>query len=158
MKSRSLILLASAACFGATGCESGSQGAATNHDAEVRAAMENFLTALNALDVAAIDTMFTEDVSAFVPTVQGYAVKGRAEMRTIFAGYAARFPDGPPPPTVPQDVVVTASDSLGVFSFVVPDSARGIVRRRTFVFRRADTGWRIAHYHASDFTAPIQKQ
>ncbi len=113
--------------------------------------MDHFLVALNNLDLVAIDSMFTDSVSAFVPTVQGHAVQGRTAMREIFVGYAARFPDGPPPATVPQKVVVSSSDSLGVVSFVVPDLERGIVRRRTFVFRRGDGGWRISHYHASDF-------
>ena len=120
--------------------------------------MDRFLVALNDLDIVAIDSMFTEDVTAFVPTAQGTAVKGRQEMRAIFEGYAARFPDGPPPPTVPQEVVVSSSDNLGLVSFVVPDVERGVVRRRTFVFRRTVQGWRISHYHASDFSGGTGNQ
>jgi ketosteroid isomerase-like protein len=135
----------------AQGCRPSNSADDLGGEKEVRQAMDRFLTALNTLDLVQIDSMFTDDVSAFVPSVQGTAVKGRAAMRQIFDGYAARFPDGPPPPTVPQDLVVFSSRGLGVVAFVVPDSARGVVRRRTFVFRRTPSGWRISHYHASDF-------
>jgi ketosteroid isomerase-like protein len=129
--------------------------AASAPETAVRAAMSRFLDALNGLDLDGMTALFTDDVTAFVPTAQGDRVNGKPAVTAIFRAYVDRVrAGGPAGRIVPLDLTVEAAGSLGVVTFNHRDPASGTVRRRTFVFRQAGGAWRISHFHASDFTAP----
>lgn len=131
------------------------RAAAAAPDTAVRAAMSRFLEALNGLDLDGITALFTDDVTAFVPTAQGDRVNGKAAVTAIFKAYVDRVrAGGPAGKIVPLDLAVEAAGSLGVVTFNHRDATSGTVRRRTFVFRQSGGAWRISHFHASDFTAP----
>jgi ketosteroid isomerase-like protein len=124
-------------------------------EAAVRAAMTEFMDALNALDVPRMDRAFADDVTAFVPAAQGGLVEGRAALTAVFR----RFVEKVRPTTsrltlVPEDERVEVSGSLGVVTFEIREPAAHVTRRRTFVFRRVGERWLISHFHGSDFTAP----
>lgn len=138
--------------FIGAGCAT-SAGRAPPTDSEpaVRAAMANFMDALNALDVARMDAAFTDDVTAFVPTAQADEVVGRAAVTRIFTVFADRTRLSKPRLNlVPEDERIAASPTLAVVTFQVRDTAPPMTHRRTFIFRRVGDRWLISHFHASD--------
>jgi len=121
----------------------------TNDEASVRMAMTNFMDALNALDLDRMTALFTDDITAFVPTAQPDRVEGRAALTEIFRKFVERASGRPN--IVPEDVHVEVSGSLAVVTFQVHGD---VTRRRTFVFRRVGREWKISHFHASDVHVP----
>jgi len=117
----------------------------TNDEAPVRMAMSEFMDALNALDLDRMTALFTDDITAFVPTAQPDRVVGRAAVTEIFRNFVARATARPN--IVPEDVSVEVSGDLAVVTFQVRSDT---TRRRTFIFRRVGREWKIAHFHASD--------
>lgn len=142
LASASLIALLTAATANAQ--------AASDIDA-VRAAMADFLAALNALDADRMAAFFTDDVTAFVPTAQPDRVEGRAAVSKIFRDFVARTKATTSRlHLVPEDLQAEASGRLGVVTFNIRDAEARVVRRRTFLFRHIGTRWLICHFHASD--------
>lgn len=123
-------------------------------EAAVRAAMNGFMDALNALDADRMATYFADDITGFVPLAQADRVEGREAMTRIFRNFAARTkPTTPRLNIVPEDTEVFVSGDLGVVSFNVREKSPDVTRRRTFVFVRHGDRWLIRHAHASDFFA-----
>jgi ketosteroid isomerase-like protein len=121
---------------------------------EVRAAVDGFIDALNRLDVAAMERHFADDVTAFVPQAQAELAVGRAAVTNIFRRFADRVrPTTPRLALEARDVRVAVGDPLAVVTLHVRDGDGRMLRRRTFVLRRADGRWRISHLHASDLPA-----
>lgn len=119
-------------------------------EAPARAAMLDFMEALNSLDVDRMAAFFTDDVTAFVPNAQGERVEGKAALVEIFRKYAeATRKTTARTNLVPEDLEVKAGREVAVVSFNLrsPDA----LGRRTFVFRREGSRWRIVHFHASTF-------
>jgi ketosteroid isomerase-like protein len=111
--------------------------------------MDGFVGALNALDIDRINSCFTDDVTAFVPTVRADRVSGKAAVAGIFRDYVdATKKSATRTNIVPEDTLVDVSGDLAVVSFNVRNP--GSVARRTFVFRREGSVWRISHFHASN--------
>jgi broad specificity phosphatase PhoE/ketosteroid isomerase-like protein len=141
--------------YGAPCCAAGPQGMSPSSDeVQVRAAMANFLEALNALDVARMDAAFTDDITAFVPTAQADEAVGRPAVTAIFRAFADRLrPTTPRLNIVAEDERVEASPTLAVVTFQVHERNPNVTRRRTAVFRRVGDRWLISHMHASDVAA-----
>lgn len=121
-------------------------------EASARAAMLDFLEALNSLDVDRMAAFFADDVTAFVPSAQAERVDGKPAVVEIFRRYAeATRKTTARTNVVPEDLAVDAGRDVAVVTFLwrSPDS----VARRTFVFRRQGPRWRIVHFHASAFRA-----
>jgi ketosteroid isomerase-like protein len=122
---------------------------------EVRAAMAEFMDALNALDIDRIDRGFAETVTAFVPTAQDSLVVGRPALTAIFRAFADRVrPTTPRLSLVPQDLRVLRRGELAVVTFQIIERVPLPTRRRTFVFQRTRGQWLIVHMHASDVVPP----
>ncbi|HKV07037.1 MAG TPA: nuclear transport factor 2 family protein [Thermoanaerobaculia bacterium] len=119
-------------------------------EASVRAAMTDFMEALNSLDVDGMAAFFADDVTAFVPNAQGPRVEGKAALVEIFRRYVeATRKTTARTNLVPEDLEVDAYRDVAIVSFNLPGpDAFG---RRTFVFRREGSRWRISHFHASTF-------
>ncbi len=116
-------------------------------DADVRAAMQGFMDALNALDGERIAAYFADNITAFFPTAQGERVNGKAAVVEIFRTYVAASTK--PTNLVPEDLQVTMSNDLAVVTFNIRNPA--VTSRRTFVWRRTGGRWLITHFHASNF-------
>jgi ketosteroid isomerase-like protein len=111
--------------------------------------MDGFMGALNALDIDRINACFTDDVTAFVPTVKADRVSGKAAVAEIFGAYVdATKKTAPRTNIIPEDTLVEVSGDIAVVTFNVRNPAS--VARRTFVFRREGGAWRISHFHASN--------
>jgi ketosteroid isomerase-like protein len=118
-----------------------------NDEAGVRAAMANFMDALNKLDGPRISACFAEDATAFFPVAQAQRAKGRAEIDAIFKRYV-EGQNGKTTNLVPQDMTVDVSHDMALVTFQIPG---GSTARRTFVLKRVGGRWLIAHMHASNF-------
>lgn len=122
----------------------------TGNDTPVRAAMDGFMEALNALDADHMATYFTDDITAFVPLAQGERVNGKAAVVEIFRRYCETTKKTTARTNiVPEDLAIDRNGDAAIVTFNVrsPDS----VQRRTFVFRRGGGKWLISHFHASIF-------
>ena len=120
----------------------------------VRAAVTGFMDALNRLDVPDMDRHFADDVTAFVPQAQAELAVGRGAVTGIFRRFADRVrPTTPRLALEARDVRVVVGDPLAVVTLHVRDGDGRMLRRRTFVLRRADGRWLISHLHASDLPA-----
>lgn len=121
-------------------------------EAAVRAAMNGFMDALNALDADRMSAYFANDITGFVPLAQADRVEGREAMSRIFRNFVAKTkPMTPRLNIVPEDTEVFVSGDIGVVSFNVREKSPEVTRRRTFVFARHGDRWLIRHAHASDF-------
>jgi ketosteroid isomerase-like protein len=127
-----------------TGCATATH---PNDEADVRAAMMNFMSALNDLDAARISASFAEDATAFFPVAQPQRAQGRAEIDAVFLRYF-EGQQGKKTNIVPQDMKIETGGDLALVSFQIPG---GSTARRTFVFRRTAGRWLITHMHASNF-------
>jgi len=121
-------------------------GCASVPRADVREAMADWMTALNALDEARIVEAFAEDATAFFPVVKAERVDGHAAIAEVFRQYVA----GSPKKTniVPEDLRVQQYGDVAIVTFNVHNPSA--MSRRTFVWRRDAHGWRIVHMHASN--------
>jgi ketosteroid isomerase-like protein len=121
-------------------------------EAGVRAAMASFMDALNALDADRITDAFADDATAFFPLAQPQRANGKAEIGAVFHAFVEKTkPSIAKLNLVPEDMQVTTSGDFALVTFQIKGR---ITARRTFVFRRTNGRWLIAHLHASDFKVP----
>jgi ketosteroid isomerase-like protein len=130
---------------------------------DIDAAMQRFLTAFNNLDMPAFLDCFSDDATVFHPPSPPprsfqMRIQGRAEIRRTFEVVFAqiRTVSGKAAPPFqdlqPHDLEVQRFDDVAVVTFHLGTAAARL--RRTLVFHRAATGWRIVHLHASAFNVP----
>ena len=114
-----------------------------------------FLVAFANRDVPAFSEFFAEDATMFFPDpgngFPSLRVQGKTEITRAFSELYARL--GLTKTTgrqiQPQDLLVQQYDSFAVVTFHLgSDATRG---RRSFVFRRTGSQWKVVHLHASDF-------
>lgn len=118
-----------------------------NDETGVRAAMANFMDALNKLDGPRISACFAEDATAFVPVAQPQRANGRAAIDAIFRTYID-LQKGQTTSLAPEDMTVQTSGDFALVTFQI---VRPSTARRTFVFQRVGGRWLITHMHASNF-------
>jgi ketosteroid isomerase-like protein len=119
----------------------------------VRATLEGFMSALNALDVDRIASYFADDVTAFVPLAQAARVEGKPALVEVFRAYCETTRKTTPSTNiVPEKLAMDLNGSIAIVSFEFTSPAS--VARRTFVFRYRQGRWLISHFHASNFAAP----
>lgn len=133
--------------------EDRSQRDAARSASQPEAAVLAFVSAFNALDRAAFDPLFAEDVTLFFPSAP-FPVK-RVEGKTATLLWFGRFFDsmrkrGAGPNIQPQDLKVQDYGDVAIATFHL--GGGGNVARRTVVLRRHKGRWRIAHLHASSTT------
>jgi ketosteroid isomerase-like protein len=168
MQNRSLLLallmslgvLASCANFGGGGQSSRSAAPAGSSwaadSAGVHAAAQGFLAAFDSLQFDSFRGYFAEDMTMFFPFPQLPArVNGKAEVEEVFGKFMtaqreARAKEGRPmvQGIAPRDLKVQmASPGVAVVSFHL--GAEKTPARRSVVFRREPSGWKVIHWHAS---------
>lgn len=115
--------------------------------------MNDFLDAVNALDMERIAPFFADDVTAFVPSGQADRVDGKPAVVEAFGQLveAARKMTGRPT-LVAEDLEVDSRGEIAVATFNIRNT--GSVLRRTFTFRYEGGRWLIVHFHASNVRLP----
>ena len=121
----------------------------------VEQTVSRFLVAFANRDLAAFTECFAEDATMFFPPsapgAPSIRVQGKTGIARAFAEMYARL--GSTKTTgrqiQPQGLLVQQFDTFAVVTFHLgSDARRG---RRSFVFRRTGSQWKIVHLHASDF-------
>ncbi|HYL60647.1 MAG TPA: nuclear transport factor 2 family protein [Candidatus Acidoferrales bacterium] len=117
--------------------------------ADVRAMMNDFLRAVESLELERITPFFEEDAQMFSP-LGTYAARldGRPAIMAQFKAIAEFARAMPTPLKIePKELVVRefGDIALATFHLTLP----GPLHRRTFVLHRSGGRWRIAHIHAS---------
>ena len=131
--------------------------------AGVEAATRSFLTAFNNLDMPAFLDRFADDATIIHPPsgppgTFPTRLQGKQEIQRTFQVVfdqirAASKRTSPPYQDLqPRDLRVQQFDGFAVLTFHLGTERR--VGRRTLVFRRAGSDWKIVHLHASTFELP----
>ena len=126
--------------------------------------MTHWLRVFENLDMPAFMDCFTEDATVFQPSFvpapdMPERVAGKAAVRSsfeqIFAAIRQGASGGPPYHRLqPEDLQVQLLGADGaVVTFHLRNSER--IARRTFVMRKVQGAWLVAHLHASNFRLPL---
>jgi ketosteroid isomerase-like protein len=128
--------------------------------AEVRAAVDGFVHAFEALDWPAFRACFAEGATVFHPASPHVLRTDSPE--SFERAWAAVFErirrnsgrTAPPYFTLsPKDVKIQLlAEKVALVTFHLPDGET--VGRRTVVLQKLEPGWKIVHIHASNLTAP----
>lgn len=127
-------------------------------EAPVRAALAEFVNALNALDAERLGRTLADDVSVFFPgpPFPAARIQGRANVQNAFTQlFAALRQRGTRNVSLsPTGIEVQLYGDTAVATFHLISGRE--VGRRTLVLRRAGARWLVANMHAS--VAPMQQR
>lgn len=124
--------------------------------AEVHAAAQGFLAAFDSLQFDAFRSYFDDEITMFFPFPQFPArVNGKQPVEDLFGQFMAAQREGRANAgrpmvqgVVARDLLVQmASPDVAVVSFHL--GAEEAPARRSLVFRKLPTGWKVTHWHAS---------
>jgi ketosteroid isomerase-like protein len=123
------------------------------------AAIQEFVSAFNALDRTRFDALFADDVTLFFPS-SPFPLK-RVEGKAATLEWFGRLFDsmtrrGTSPGVKPQDLFVQDYGDVAIATFHLIGGES--VGRRTIVIRRHHDQWVIAHLHASSEKEPRAEQ
>lgn len=130
-------------------------------DREIQRTMNDFLSALNNLDMDKFLECFAEDATVFYPTASPpqtspRLLRGRSEMERAFKvvfeqirTYSGRT-SAPYLELQPRDMTIQSFDQFAVVTFHLGNGP--VISRRTFVLRKVQSAWKIVHLHASQFS------
>ena len=156
MRSLSLILLAAAVILGGCASNHRQQGSQADAAGEVKAAATEFVSAFNALDQARFDGLWAEDAAVFFPQPPFpiRRVEGKAQVLSWFKRFMdAQRSAGKSPGVDPNDLLVQMiGPTAAIVSFHL-GSEPSAAARRTLVYRKDASGWRIVHLHGSALRA-----
>ena len=130
------------------------------HPAEiaVEAAARRFIVAFNNLDMTAFLDCFADDATIIhppsgPPRTFPKRVQGKQEIQRTFQVVFDQIRGGrttaPYQDLQPRDLLIQDYDGVAVVTFHLGTDTR--VSRRTLVFRRIGSDWKIVHLHASTF-------
>jgi len=112
--------------------------------------MDAFFVALNSFDAKGYAALLTDDASLFFTGAPFplRRVQGRDEiMRLVAPLFDGARAKGAKGTVVPHDILYQTWGDTSVVTFHIPVGSG--LDRRTFVLRRLNGEWRIAHLHAS---------
>jgi ketosteroid isomerase-like protein len=123
-------------------------------EAEVRQTLDQFVQAFDNLDWNGFTSFFAEDATMFQPRRFLRRASGKAEIESQFQEI---FPEIRGQRTKPPFMDLRPLDlrvqMLGADAAIVTfhlDDRPGMLNRRTIVFQRLKSGWKIVHIHASE--------
>ena len=119
-------------------------------DIQAQATLQNFLHAFAQLQLDAMMAYWADDATAFFPSEhQRERLNGKAAIREAFAQVIVRVrATGATHMNLEaEDMQTQQMGDVAVITFHIRGDH---LSRRTFVLRRADSEWRIAHFHSSN--------
>ena len=118
-------------------------------NSEVRETLDGFFRAVEARDLDRIAPYFEEDAQMFSPLGTYPArLDGRAAIMEQFKAISEALKQMPTPIRIdPQELVVRELGDIVLVTFHL--KLPGPLHRRSFILRKRDGRWRIAHIHAS---------
>jgi uncharacterized protein (TIGR02246 family) len=118
-------------------------------NADVRETLDRFLRAVESRELERIAPFFEEDAQMFSPLGTYPArLDGRAAVMEQFKAISEAMKQMPTPIRIdPQELIVREFGDIALLTFHL--KLPGPLHRRSFVLRKRDGRWRIAHIHAS---------
>jgi ketosteroid isomerase-like protein len=118
-------------------------------NADVRETLDGFFRAVESRAPDRIAPFFEEDAQMFSPLGTYPArLDGRAAIMEQFKAISEALKQMPPPIRIdPQEMIVREFGDIALVTFHL--KLPGTLHRRSFILRRRDGHWRIAHIHAS---------
>ena len=118
-------------------------------NSEVRETLDGFFRAVESRDLDRITPYFEEDAQMFSPLGTYPArLDGRAAIIEQFKAISEALKQMPTPIRIdPQEMVVREFGDIALVTFHL--KLPGPLHRRSFILRKRDGRWRIAHIHAS---------
>jgi ketosteroid isomerase-like protein len=127
--------------------------ALTSPEAEVHAALTDFIRAFDNLDWEKFRLAFDDNATVFYPRGFPERAKGRGQFeenfRKVFEQIRGAKTSPPYMDIEPKDFDLQMFGDVAVATFHLDDRA-GFLNRRTLVMVRTKTGWKIIHLHASE--------
>lgn len=122
-------------------------------ETEVRAAADRFLVAFDNLDWETFRASWSASPSAFFPFPDTPGrVTGKAEVerrfQTFFEAVRANQPGPPYLHLDPRELEVQTFGDSALVTFMLVNERR--TARRSLLFARESTGWKLVHLHASN--------
>ena len=116
---------------------------------DIRETLNDFFRAVEAMQLDRVATFFDEDAQMFSPLGTYPArLDGRAAILAQFKAIADAIKQMPAPLKIdPQQLVVREFGDIALVTFHL--KLPGPLHRRSFILRKRDGRWRIAHIHAS---------
>jgi uncharacterized protein (TIGR02246 family) len=123
-------------------------------NADVRETLDRFFRAVESRELDRIAPFFEEDAQMFSPLGTYPArLDGRAAVMEQFGAISEALKQMPTPIRIdPQELVVREFGEIALVTFHL--KLPGPLHRRSFILRKRDGRWRIAHIHAS-IASPI---
>jgi len=122
-------------------------------EAEVQSSLSKFITAFDNLDWEAFRLSFEDDATVFYPRAVPERANGRSEFertfRTVFEQIRKGRNSGPYMDIQPRKLQIQMLGDVAIVTFHLDDRP-GFLNRRTIVFHKTGSGWKIAHLHASE--------
>ena len=122
-------------------------------NAGVRETLDRFLRAVESRELDRIAPFFEEDAQMFSPLgIYPARLDGRLAILEQFKAISEALKQMPTPIRIdPQEIVVREFGEIALMTFHL--KLPGPLHRRSFILRKRDGRWRIAHIHASIATA-----
>jgi uncharacterized protein (TIGR02246 family) len=116
---------------------------------DVRATLDRFFRAVESRAPDRIAPFFEEDAQMFSPLGTYPArLDGRGAIMEQFKAISEALKQMPTPIRIdPQEMIVREFGDIALVTFHL--KLPGPLHRRSFILRKRDGGWRIAHIHAS---------
>ena len=121
----------------------------TAANADVRETLDRFFRAVESRELDRIAPFFEEDAQMFSPLGTYPArLDGRAAIMEQFKAISEALKQMPTPIRIdPQEMVVREFGEIALVTFHL--KLPGPLHRRSFILRKRDRHWHIAHIHAS---------
>ena len=118
-------------------------------NSDVRETLDGFFRAVESRDLDRITPYFEEDAQMFSPLGTYPArLDGRAAIMEQFKAISEALRQMPTPIRIdPREMVVREFGDIALVTFHL--KLPGPLHRRSFILRKRDGRWRIAHIHAS---------
>lgn len=118
-------------------------------NSDVRETLDGFFRSVESRDLDRITPYFEEDAQMFSPLGTYPArLDGRAAIMEQFKAISEALKQMPTPIRIdPQEMVVREFGDIALATFHL--KLAGPLHRRSFILRKRDGRWRIAHIHAS---------
>jgi ketosteroid isomerase-like protein len=156
----SLVPATAMAAQAATPAVPSAQAAPPAAEAPVRAAVAEFVAALNALDAERLGRTLAEDVTVFFPgpPFPAARIQGRATVQSAFGQlFGALRQRGTRAANLsPTGLAVQLYGDTAIATFHLMGTGSQEVGRRTLVLRRIGARWLVVHMHGS--VAPMQQR
>ena len=122
-------------------------------EADVRAALANFIRAFDDLDWENFRLAFDDNATVFYPRAIPQRANGRPEFekgfKTVFQQIRGNKTAAPYMDIQPRDLRIQLFGDVAIATFHLDDRP-GSLNRRTIVLSKTQKGWKIVHLHASE--------